>query len=439
MTPETWDAMIPHFLQNVSPAGREFLRRATQSDQPTSQFFSIGAGELEGWTLRFLASLADTPSWENTISLVNEHHQTLAHLAVLFRYTTLLNSVAQWGIDVDVQDVNGFTALHCAYLCGDLDSVEVLKSYGADEDIEDNLGRRPLDMYIPSTNDLGRGSPSSDCTSRSSQRPNTSEGDWERVSMASSQPGSLGNHETTMDLPTSRHQSLHTRDLTTSSNIIPTSLSMPSPTGGNSFLTDDWEMIEGVSEFSLSDSSSAPEHTQSFPLVPGMSKAILQYTPREVRETRHLILDARQMDVALTTSDLSSPQPFEDGATRQPTLAPLLLPQTQTPENDHFPSTRKEEILLRLELKIKSSPWYAFNALEPPCASPECPYPADRYGVRGMSCYSAFVTTHPAGTFGCWRCHAYSTRKLEDAIKHQRSDHFNHKPFLCVPTTGNGW
>ena len=37
---------------------------------------------------------------------MNEHHQILAHLAVLSRYTTLLQKVAQWGIDVDVQAVN---------------------------------------------------------------------------------------------------------------------------------------------------------------------------------------------------------------------------------------------------------------------------------------------------------------------------------------------
>ena len=280
MTPETWDSMIPHFLQNVSPAGRELLRRATQSAQPTSPFFSISAGELEGWTLRFLGSLADTPNWENTISLVNEHHQTLAHLSILFRYTTLLKQVAQWGIDVDVQDVNGFTALHCAYLCGDLDSVGVLKGYGADEDIQDNLGRRPLDMYTPSTNDLGRGSPSSDRTSSSSQRPTTDEEDWERVPVASSQPGISSNHETTMDPPGSRHQPPHTRELATTSSVTPASLSMPSPANGSSFLTGEWEMMKGASGLSLSDSSTSLERTPSFSHAPDVSVATFQYASR---------------------------------------------------------------------------------------------------------------------------------------------------------------
>jgi hypothetical protein len=191
--------MIPQFLQNMSPAGRELLHCETRPGQPTGQFSEIGAGELDGWTLQFLTSLSHTPSWKRTVSLANEHHQTVAHLALLFRYTTLLEKVAQWGIGVNVQDVNGFTALHCAYLCGDLDSVGVLKGHRADEVIEDNLSRRPLDMYTLSTNDLGKGSPSSDRTSSSAQMPTAGE-EWETVSMSNSQSDSFSNHDTTMDL-----------------------------------------------------------------------------------------------------------------------------------------------------------------------------------------------------------------------------------------------
>jgi len=118
-------------------------------------------------------------------------------------------------------------------------------------------------------------------------------------------------------------------------------------------------------------------------------------------------------------------------------------PSTQTPAHDHRSGTQKrtqkEKDLIQLEQEIISSPWYAANDLEPPCGSPSCPYSADCYGVRGMSCYTAFVIAQPVGTFGCWHCPAYSTRKLEDAVKHQRSNHFNHKPFLCTPTNGTVW
>ena len=285
------DPMIPYFLQKVSPAGREYLHHATQPTHqtqpadPRSQFFSIGAGGLEGSALRFLTSLANTPSWENTVSLVNEHHQTLAHLAVLFRYTTLLRQVAEWGIDVDVQDVNGLTALHCAYLCGDLGSVGILKGYGAGEDIEDNLGRRPLDMYNPSTSDPDRGSPSSDRTSGSAQRPTVGQEDWERVSMASSQPDILSSHETTMDLPANRHQPHETA---TSSSIIPASLSVPSPAGSNSSLKEDGELIKGVSELGLSDPSNSLERTPPFSHIPDVSVATFRYARSQEQETKVL-------------------------------------------------------------------------------------------------------------------------------------------------------
>ena len=114
-------------------------------------------------------------------------------------------------------------------------------------------------MYTPSTNDLGRGSPSSDRTSSSSP---TGEEDWEVVSTHSLQPGSFSNHETTMDLTASRHQPQHRRESATSSSVIRALLSKPSPSGGNSFLTDDWEMIKGLSRLSLADSL---ENTPSFP------------------------------------------------------------------------------------------------------------------------------------------------------------------------------
>ena len=270
----------------MSPAGREYLHRATQPAHLTSQVFSIDVGELERWTLHFLASLAGEPSWENTVSLVNEHNQTLAHLAVLFQYTALLKRVAQWGIDVDVQDVNGFTALHCAYLCGDLDSVGILKGYGADEDIQDNLGRRPLDMYTLSTSDPGRDSPSSDRTSSSAQKPAASEEDCETVSMASSQPSSFSSHEATMDLPASRHQLLRMHESTTNSSVIPASVSMPSLAGGN--ITDDGKRIKRHSRLNLSDSSISLAHTPSSSHVLNVPVATFRYARSQEQELKEL-------------------------------------------------------------------------------------------------------------------------------------------------------
>ena len=117
-------------------------------------------------------------------------------------------------------------------------------------------------------------------------------------------------------------------------------------------------------------------------------------------------------------------------------------PSAQTATNHRRSDTcTKEEDLTQLEKSIISSPWHAANALEPICGSPNCPYHADRYGIRGLSCYTAFVDTKPDGTFGCWyeRCSRYSVRRLEDAVKHQRTNHFNHRPFVCVPANGTAW
>jgi hypothetical protein len=122
--------------------------------------------------------------------------------------------------------------------------------------------------------------------------------------------------------------------------------------------------------------------------------------------------------------------------------APPAPPQIQTrgPANDRRSGTQKEDFT-QLEQKIISSPWYASNTHEPICGNPDSPYLADCYGIRGMSCYTAFLDAKPNGAYGCWReeCSAYSTRKLEDAVKHQRTNHFSHRPFLCVPTNGTVW
>ena len=308
VTPETWDSMIPQILQNVSEAGRKTLHDATRPIQPTNQFFSLGVDEMESWALQFLSSLADSPGWEGTISLMNEYRQTLAHLAVIFRYTTLLKKVAQWGIDVDVQDVNGFTALHCAYLCGDLDSVQVLKGYGADEDIEDTLGRRPLDMYLQSTNDLGKSSPSSDCTSSSAQVPSAREEEWEMISMAPSQPGS--DNESPMDLLASRDEPPPCQSIT-GTRIMAASIPMSSSVCGDSFMTDEEGRVDRVSELNLSDSSVSPEHSPSSTRVHNAPTTMLQQATSYKEESQSLMgqSNTEQLDqpIALPPAGESSP------------------------------------------------------------------------------------------------------------------------------------
>lgn len=352
--------MIPHFLRNVSLAGRKHLHQATQPAQPTNQPFTIGMSEMEGLAVQFLTPFANSPSWENTLSLVNEHHQTLAHLAVLFRYTTLLDKVAEWGINVDVQDVNGFTALHCAYMCGDLDSARILKSYGADEDVRDDLGRRPSDMYIPRANDPEKSSPSSARTSSSSPIPNAGEDDWEKLSTASG-TGSLVDYVTTMDLPASVHQPVHTHESATSSRIIPASLSIPSPACGSSNATDDAGLIYRVGKLRLSDSPISLEPSPPstpFPVVPVTHSGSGPCIPAAAHQSMPIVTTEHGHSCPQTPSSNPTPRLSTSEASSQgrvhnvdrslcspPPLIPSMQMPVPTPSQCYIPASRSSSSL----------------------------------------------------------------------------------------------
>jgi len=172
---------------NHSADGCALIQHMAQSQRHLA---SISANEMENVAFRFLASFVGSPCWQDTISFANNHNQTLAHLAVLFRYTALLEKLVEWGMNLDVQDLNGFTALHCAYLCKEWECVRLLRCAGADEDLEDNLGRRPVDVYSPRTGYIRASTPSSDGASSPARLPNEDD-DWENITRDTLQPSSL--------------------------------------------------------------------------------------------------------------------------------------------------------------------------------------------------------------------------------------------------------
>ena len=147
------DILIPQLLRHASPETlNHTLRRLAQSQDGLPP---IDDRELEELGVRFLATISDSPHWSNDLSFADENQQTIAHLCVLSGYTRLLTKIVDWGIDPDVQDVSGLTALHCAYLREDWDCVRILKEAGADEYIKDNLGRIPRRMckYVEAEED----------------------------------------------------------------------------------------------------------------------------------------------------------------------------------------------------------------------------------------------------------------------------------------------
>ena len=111
---------------------------------------SHGAGPrddlIEIGLIEALSCLQARPNFHEILSTTNDHSQTLAHLSIFYGYPSLLRRLVEWGIDLTISDINGLTALHCAFMKGDLDSVRILWRGGASETMTDKLGRTPSDL-----------------------------------------------------------------------------------------------------------------------------------------------------------------------------------------------------------------------------------------------------------------------------------------------------
>ena len=102
---------------------------------------------VESSVVQALLSLRTQPNFQHVISVSNDYSQTLTHLSVLYGFKTLLRHLLDWSAELGVADNNGLTALHCAYLAGDRDSILLLRRGGASMSIPDKLGRLPLDLW----------------------------------------------------------------------------------------------------------------------------------------------------------------------------------------------------------------------------------------------------------------------------------------------------
>src|SRR5258706_8182078 len=87
--------------------------------------------QIESSVVEVLLLLRGQTNFDDIVSSTNDSNQTLAHLSVLFGYISLLRHLVEWEIDLTVPDISGLTALHCAYLKDDQESVVVLLRGGA--------------------------------------------------------------------------------------------------------------------------------------------------------------------------------------------------------------------------------------------------------------------------------------------------------------------
>ncbi len=102
-----------------------------------------------------LSVLEPLPEFPRLLATANEQGQTLLHLAIHLRYRDLVQKLIHWGVDPNVRDVNGFTALHAGYLCDDPFVVGFLEAEGATPFVLDELGRSPTELAGPFSSATG--------------------------------------------------------------------------------------------------------------------------------------------------------------------------------------------------------------------------------------------------------------------------------------------
>ncbi|WVR03794.1 hypothetical protein IAU60_000789 [Kwoniella sp. DSM 27419] len=105
---------------------------------------------LQSTIINFLASLDENAPGSlrasGAINHCNEAKQTLLHIATVMGFHRLVRRLIVVGAHLDIQDVNGYTPLAFAALCGRLTCARVLIEAGASYDRPTAYGEMPLDL-----------------------------------------------------------------------------------------------------------------------------------------------------------------------------------------------------------------------------------------------------------------------------------------------------
>lgn len=130
--------------------GRAAMDGEEEDDEsdPTSTP-AIGPQDLQTTLITFLESLEDSPGSLRRSGVINHRNkaqQTLLHLATVMGFPRLLRRLIVVGAELDLQDVNGFTPLAFAALCGQTICARVLLEAGAAYDVPTIFGEMPLDL-----------------------------------------------------------------------------------------------------------------------------------------------------------------------------------------------------------------------------------------------------------------------------------------------------
>ena len=106
--------------------------------------------DLQMTIIAFLASIDESAPGSlrrsGAINTRNDASQTMLHVATVMDFRRLVRRLIVIGAHLDLQDVNGYTALGLASLCGRSTSARVLIEAGASYDRPTAFGEMPLDL-----------------------------------------------------------------------------------------------------------------------------------------------------------------------------------------------------------------------------------------------------------------------------------------------------
>lgn len=107
--------------------------------------------------------------------------------------------------------------------------------------------------------------------------------------------------------------------------------------------------------------------------------------------------------------------------------------------NDWLESTGEEVLQMNFIADfirwISVENFYRLQQPEPVVGGPSSTYPpaVEKQGIKGQSVYTALFHHVDMETFTCKICRHIVETNLEDAIAHQRNNHFYHYPYQCLP------
>jgi hypothetical protein len=138
---DTWQSTLLAMIESQLKGDRQ-----PEEDQGVGVAGRIAEARLEAVLIECLSARSAETFWNQTISKTNQYGHTMAHLAVIYRCNQLLRRLISWGIDLDIVDGGGCTALHYAYMTAQGESVAILIEAKANHLVVDDLGRIPAEL-----------------------------------------------------------------------------------------------------------------------------------------------------------------------------------------------------------------------------------------------------------------------------------------------------